>query len=258
MVDISVITVTYNNEKTLGSYIDSLKKFLPKSSEIIIVDNNSIDKTTDYLEKNKEITLIKSTENLGFSKANNLGVKSSSGKNVLFLNPDASLKNDFTEALSFFEKNPDIGILAPKIIEESGETQKSVRKLPTVLGALKEYYFKIKNEYEAYVPENKEPLVVESAVAACIIMRKEVFQKLGGFDEKFFMYFEDLDLCRRIRAKGYEVVYFPSWIVSHNVGFSFNKNKALWLKESARKYHGLLKYIVLYLLLRLRPKNGSF
>jgi GT2 family glycosyltransferase len=255
MTKVSVISVTYNNEETIELLLGSLKKNLDEKSEVIIVDNASDDKTLEKIKKYKEVKVIKNKDNLGYGRANNIAASQALGEYLFFINPDAALMKTFQKKIiKIFESDPRIGIIAPKIISGKGE-QKSVRKLPTIMGAVKEYYFGQKNQYEDFVPLGKESIEVESIVGAAFIIPKKLFLEVGGFDEKYFMYFEDLDICRKIRLIGKRIIYFPDALVSHKIGYSKSEFKEKWLKESARKYHGTIKYFLLTLLLKLRPKD---
>ena len=254
-VKLSVITVTYNNEDTIDSYLKTFQ-FLPDNSEVIIVDNNSHDRTVEKLRHYKTITVLPQDENLGFGKSCNIGVKHSKGEYLLFLNPDTKLsKNGVSELIKFYDTHPDAGIVAPKL-EEDSKTQPSVRKLPTIIGALKEYYLGMKGSYEAYAPFGDQPIAVESVVGAAVLMKRDLFNKIGGFSSKYFMYFEDLELCRQVLKQGFKVYYVPSVIFYHKVGASFSEKKNQWIQEASKKYHGYPYWLLLYLVLRLRPKKG--
>jgi len=251
-IKLSVITVTFNNQKNIKDYLDSLLKNLPKGSEIIIYDNHSTDRTVKLIEKQKSILLIEGSENLGFSKANNLVVRQSKGEYLLFLNPDTRVLDDaINRLLSFARGHQDCGIVAPKLIQPDGNIQPSVRKLPSIWGAFKEYFLGIKGSFEEYVTENNDPISVETVVGAVMLIKREIFNKVGGFDEKYFLYFEDLQLCKDIREIGLKVYYLPTAKVSHQVGGSSSENKLKWLKESAVKYHGSLNNFILNLVLRI-------
>ncbi len=255
---LSVVTVTYNNADNILEYLQSVEKNIPKNSEIIIVDNASNDSTRKLLENNKNIVFISSEINLGFAKACNLAVQKASGEYLFFLNPDTKVSDNAIQKLvDFYENTPDAGIVAPKIFQDDKNVQPSVRKFPSVFGAINEYYFGVKNSYEAYVPDSKDSIVVETVVGAAILIKKELFEKVGGFNEKYFMYYEDLELCKKINDLGFKVYYVPAASIYHKVGGSFSVQKSKWIKESARKYHGYVGGFLLYLVLRLRNIFGS-
>ncbi|OGE32051.1 hypothetical protein A2631_02950 [Candidatus Daviesbacteria bacterium RIFCSPHIGHO2_01_FULL_44_29] len=251
---LSIITVTYNNAQSLVGFIESVLTNAPLDSELVIVDSSSTDETVDMLKKfGQKIVLILSSENIGFGKGSNLGFQRSTGEFVMFLNPDTKVsKTALADLLLFIENHPEVGIVAPALIQKDGNIQPSVRRLPTLWGAIQEYYLGIKRSYEAYVPENNRPQEVESVVGAGMMMRRETFAKLGGFSSKFFMYYEDLELCLRVRKLGLKVYYLPEVKIEHEVGGSFSEQKLQWLRESATMYHGALSFALISLLLRLR------
>lgn len=254
---VSVITVTYNNENNIKEYLNALKKGIIPGTEVIIVDNLSTDKTVDILKQYKQYSVIESKENLGFAKACNLAAKKSRGKYLFFLNPDTKITKFILDKLvQFSELTNDAGIVAPKLVQYDGDIQPSVRKFPTLLGAIQEYYFGLKNSFEAYVPEGVDAIRVDTVVGAAMFMKKEVFEKVGGFNENYFMYYEDLEICKRVKQLGLGVYYLPDVIVYHKVGESISANKLLWLKRSARIYHGFFQEICLHIILKFRHLLG--
>ncbi len=256
---LSVITVTYNNGETIKEYLNSLEKFLPKNAEVIVVDNNSEDWTVGELEKDKNILLIKSSRNLGFSKANNMAVGKAQGKYLFFLNPDTKVLDDaINKLLEFAQSHENMGIVAPKLVEPSGKVQPSVRRLPSIFGAIKEYYLGVKKSFEPYVPQGDQVVDVESVVGGAMLIKRELFNKVGGFNEKYFLYFEDLELCRQVKKLGYKVYYLPDVAIIHRVGSSISRDKLKWIRQSEKLYHGFVKYLILYLILRPRHLLRKF
>lgn len=252
---ISVLTVTYNSEQFIERYLTSLNKHLPKNAEVIIVDSGSTDKTVKIIKKFK-VQLIESKENIGFGRGNNLAAKASSGEFLLLLNPDTELIDDsITKLLEFAQQHLEAGIVVPKLMKFDGSVQESVSKLPTIVGAIKEYYLGIKNSYKFYTPQGNEYVEVENAVGAAMLINKKIFEKAGGFDKKYFLYFEDLDLCRKVRKMGYQIIYYPKAVFKHIVGAAGgdSQKRREWLKDSARLYHGWFYETLLDLVLRFRP-----
>lgn len=218
---LSVVSVTYNNGKNIRDYLATLKKALPKRSEVIVIDNHSSDNTAELVGKEKWLKLIKNESNLGFGSGCNIGAKHSRCEYILFLNPDTVLKHDSLEKLMDFAQNhPDAGIIAPRLISKNGKIQESVTRLPSLLGVAKEYIFGQKNAYSQYAPTTNIPIEVEAAYGAAMLIRKELFNKLGGFDEKYFLYYEDLDLCRKVKKMGLKIFYCPNISIVHLVGES--------------------------------------
>lgn len=260
MSKVSVIIISYNSEDFIEKCVSSLLKNLPRESEIIILDNASTDKTITILEKFlPQIRLIKSTENLGFAKGNNKAVKEANGEYLFFLNPDTQVKSGvINQLINFYEQTPNVGIVAPKLVMRNGQTQPSVKKLPTIWGAVKEFIFGIKNAYSEYVPEAKSPMEIEYVYGAAMLIEKNLFDKLSGFDEKYFLYYEDADLCKKVRDLGKKIYYYPGAFVMHLVGATKSKRDRYELSyESFVKYHGILAALVLqmiFLIPRLRRR----
>lgn len=251
---LSIVIVTFNNQSSIESCLDSVIKNLPEDGEILVFDNASSDQTLKKIERfSQKINLIKSDQNLGFAKANNLATEKAQGEYLFFLNPDTIVSPGAIETLiNFLKIHPEVGIVAPKLILSETQVQPSVRQLPTIWGAIKEYYLNRKYSYEAYAP--KFQTEVESVVGAAIMIKKDIFLKVGGYDQKFFLYFEDLDLCRKILKIGLKIIYLPQSVIYHQVGGSISKQKKELIQASAKKYHGQIYFWFLNLILRLRPK----
>lgn len=256
---ISIIIVTYNSESHISRCLKSLKNKLKANFEVIIVDNNSSDQTIREISKIKEIELkiLPQDQNLGFSKANNIGVKESKGSTILFLNPDTEIEKIDSQTIVDYLSNPDIGIIAPKLVMDDGKTQPSVMNIPTIMNAILEYWLSQKNKYSQYAPIEDKPIQVEAVYGAAMFIKRIVYEKIGGFNNKYFLYFEDIDLCRKVNEIGLKIIYYPEFIVKHSVGASSKTNpetRSLFI-ESAKRFHGTFKYYLLYLILRLRPFN---
>lgn len=252
--DISIVIVTYNNKKTIKSCIDSVLKYSP-GCEVVVVDNASKDNTAQLVKRyNQKVMLVKSNANLGFSKGNNLGVRYATCEYLVFLNPDTEIeeKEAFIKIKDVLEKNKGFGLIGPRLIYPDGLSQYSVRNLPTISAAFKQYILKVKGAYDFYDPKCIDLCEVESVVGACMIIKKEIFLEIGGFDEKYFLYYEDLDLCRRIRKNGLKIGYLPSVNIKHILGASGASHKTYQLlKESAKKYHGLINYLLIQFIIRI-------
>lgn len=254
---LSVIIVTYNSSSHISRCLKSIKEKINSEFEIIIVDNNSSDDTLKEIErvKNEKIKIIPQDQNLGFSMANNIGVKAAKGDILFFLNPDTEIEKIDVQSILDYLGNTEIGIVAPKLIMDNGKVQPSVMNFPNVKNAILEYWLGQKNKYSQYAPITDKPIQVEAVYGAAIFMKKTVYQSVGGFNNKYFLYFEDIDLCRKINKEGLKIIFYPDVIIRHSVGISSKTNpktKAL-LVESAKKYHGLIRHYLLYLILRLRP-----
>ena len=220
---ISVIIVNYNGKKLLEKCLESLFKIDYNNFEVILVDNNSTDGSMEFVTKNyPKIIVIKLDSNKGFAEPNNIGTKIAKGEYLLFLNNDTVTTTNFiSEMVNVFEKDEKIAICQSLLLKPDGNIDSSgdfIDKMGIV------YNSKTKTD------EIKE---ISSARGACMLIRKKIFDKLGGFDEKFFFSFEDVDLGWRSWILGYKVVIVPNSIVYHDAGKTSSKLKS----EAA--YHGL-------------------
>lgn len=258
--NLSVIIVAYNSEEFISKCISSILKFLPKNCEVIVVDNNSNDGTLDMLRKfQAKIKILEPKANLGFAKAANLASAEAYGEYFFILNPDTEIKsNIFDELIEFYGSDENIGIVSPKLITPNGKIQASAKKEPTVFGAFKEFVLGIKNSYSFYTPETNDPIEVNVVYGAAILIKRDLFEKLKGYDEKFFVYYEDIDLCKRVRDLGKKIYYYPKVQVKHLGGGTkseADKNKLNF--ESSLKYHNFIIVMILQLIFfipRLRRK----
>ena len=240
---VSVIIVSYNVqyflELCLHSVIRSLKNI---DSEIIVVDNNSSDQSCKLVtEQFPDVTFIANTDNAGFSKANNQGLAISQGKYIHFLNPDTVVGEDFySETIAHLDANENIGCLGPRLIDGRGEyaidSKKSFPSFWTSvykLCGLSKMFPKsaIFNKYYAAQVKEYETAPVDILSGCCLLVRKSAMMEAGGgFDESYFMYCEDVDMCHRIGMKGYKNIYFPQVNVIHYKGESTRKLSYRYMK----------------------------
>lgn len=211
------------------------------SGEIIVVDNNSTDGSMDYLQpKFPQIHFIKNDKNVGFSKACNQGLFLAKGEYILFLNPDTLVPEDcFEKCISFFKGHPDAGALGIRMVDGSGKFLKeSKRSFPSPLTSFYKliglgHLFpksKIFNRYHLGYMDEHQNHVVDVLAGAFMMIRKEVLDKTGAFDEVFFMYGEDVDLSYRIQKAGYHNYYFAESSIVHFKGESTRKGSLNYVK----------------------------
>lgn len=220
---VSIIIVNYNGKELLKKCLDSLFKIEYDNFEVIIVDNNSTDNTIEFITENYPfIQILKLDSNKGFAEPNNLAAKIAKGDFLLFLNNDTVVTPNFiSEMMKILEHDKTIGICQSLLLKPDGSIDSSgdfIDKLGVV------YNSKTKI---------KEIRNISSARGASMLIEKKIFNKLGGFDEKFFFSFEDVDLGWRTWILGYKVVIVPNSIVYHSAGTTTSKLKS----ESA--FHGL-------------------
>lgn len=233
---VSVIIVSYNVAHFIAACLDSVKKALRNiEAEIFIVDNNSSDDSCQLIkEYYPEVILIENKENLGFAKANNQAVHISNGELIHFLNPDTVIPEDFYEkSIDFLERHPNAASVGPRIIDGLGHYAiDSKKSFPTIKSSV----FKILglskvfpkspywNAYYAADIDEFETAKVDILSGCCLLIKKEMMMSAGGsFDESYFMYCEDFDLCQRVNLKGFDNYYFPEVTMIHYKGESTKK-----------------------------------
>lgn len=235
-MDLSIIIVNYNVKEFLQNLIHSIEKASHNlSTEIIIVDNASDDGSIEFIqEKFPDIKLIINKTNLGFSKANNLGLKEAKGDFILLINPDTIVSEDtFDVLINFLKENDDVGMVGCKILNPDGTLQLACRRsfpgpwvsFCKVVG-LSTLFPKSKlfAKYNlTYLDENKT-YEVDAISGSFMMIKREVYEKIGGLDESFFMYGEDLDWCYRTQKAGYKVYYVHSTQIIHYKGESTKRS----------------------------------
>ena len=229
---LSIIIVNYRSKLNLARCLASIyNSEKEKTPELIVVNNDANEKLSDLKKLYPEIVVINHSRNVGYGSANNLGSKIASGKYLFLLNPDTEIVSvDLNLLIDEFQNNGELGIIGIKIINEAGFPQPwSVGKeiswkdlIANNLGLSRSRSFWDK-------PVKRE---VDWVSGTAMVIKKELFFDLGGFDENFFMYFEDMDLCRRARKAGKKVAYRPTHIVRHSGGASYAKNS----KEQKNDY----------------------
>lgn len=252
---LSIIIVSWNTADTTLKCIQSIKsKLFNFNYEIIVVDNASDDNTLNLLKTDKNLKIVKNKTNLGYGKGNNSGAKIAKGKYLLYLNSDMELvDNKLVEMYKYLTENPDIGIIAPKFLNVDLSPQGSVWPPQTLSNAFKEFWLGKHKTYSKYVPQSMEPVEVFSVSGGAIMISKSLFNEIGGWDKRYFMYFEDLELCRQIRKLGYKIYYYPGCKVVHRHGVSGktladSANQWRRLIPSSKIYHGLIKHYLLFLI----------
>lgn len=225
---LSVIVVNYNHKYFPRMCVEALEKSNTNFKfEIIVVDNNSHDESVDFLKQAHQegrITLVQSRVNLGYGKGNNLGAEYARGKYIMICNPDVFVQEDsLQKMLSYLEEQPKVGLLGPKLMYYNGQIQDSCRRHRSFLDlVIKRTPLKLlpvfKKRLEKYLMQDfdhNSVQEVELLTGACFVLPTNLYRELKGFDERFFLFMEDFDLCLRIHDKGYRVVYFPEAICTH-------------------------------------------
>lgn len=223
--DLSIIVVNYKSD----NYLDDCLRSIGESSlwEIIIVDNNKT--------------------NVGYGAGCNKGAKMANGRYLLFLNPDTKIVGDsLKKMIDFMKENPDVAVLGPKLYEKDGKTrQLSFCRFPDPITAIF-VYSPLKSTLIGKCFWKRFIAGVDAVSGAALLVRKEVFEKVKGFDERYFLYFEENDLCLRIKKLGMKIVFFPeSEIIHYGRGSTVNRGEAeIFFKESRnyffKKNYGII------------------
>jgi len=253
-MDLSIIIVSFNVKNLLINCLNSIfhsgDNFL---KEIILIDNNSEDGSREYINEltrlqinGLKIKTVLNKKNLGFARAVNQGIRLAKGKYILLLNPDTQVKKDSLEKLiNFANTHPEAGAIGAQLVNPDNSIQPSVYHFPSCWRAILEFWLGKKGAYEKYVPSENKALVVDAVTGAAMLILRKIFEKVGLFDERYFMYFEDLDFCRRVKRAGFKVYYLPEVKILHHHGQSAVKvggQAYKWLSQSSKIYNGILKY----------------
>lgn len=226
---LSIIIVNFRSEQCLSRCIASIYDNFNVDLEIIIVNNDQTEKLENVCRDFPNVRIINRGKNIGFGAGNNLGAKYVNGKIILFLNPDTEiLSENIEDVLAQFDKDCNLGVLGAQLINKTGKVQDWSVGNETGLWDIARNNLKIPRSRKIW--ESKKSLLVDWVSGTAFFIRRDIFEKIGKFDENFFMYFEDIDLCRRTRKAGKKVLYFPDFEVRHYGGESYkNKN---WQKKN--------------------------
>ncbi len=251
-MQISVIIVNYNVRVFLEHCLDSLARALQEvSHEIIVVDNASDDGSVEMIRhKYPNVVRIENNQNVGFGKANNQGARTAGGDILFFLNPDTVVQEDTIEKLvQYYEQQPKAGIVGCKVLNPDGTLQPACRRsFPspwvafTKISGLSSLFPRSRffSRYNLSYLNPDDTHEVDAVSGACLSIRKTVFNKLGGFDEQFFMFGEDLDLCYRVKQAGWQVWYLPTTRIIHYKGESVRRSD---MKEVRVFYHAMQLFV---------------
>ena len=237
---VSIILVNYNDRVHLPACLSSLVTALGDGQqEIIVVDNHSTDGSPEMVESSfPQVRLIRETENLGFARANNIGIKATRGDCLLFLNPDTVMpEGSLAALLSALLSRPDAGAVGPALRKRAGY-QVSFGKEVNFFAELwqkfvRNPYFKITLRFSRRVRETGW------LSGACLLARRRAVELAGLFDERFFLYFEDIDLCRRMRRLGFKLWFEPRVEVFHEGGAATSrlKRRSRWEYRRSQLYY---------------------
>lgn len=254
MTMVSVVIPSWNTRELLRGCLESLKTTLPYSSEVIVVDNGSTDGSPRMVAENfQHVRLIRNANNMGFAHAANQGVESARGAYVLFLATDTVVVgNAVKNMLGFLEHNLRYGAVAPQLLNADGTTQRAHMRFPRLLTLLC-----VGTAFERWFPQNREvrryyardfdydlDSDVEQPPATCLLMRRKALKKSKPLDEDLWLFFNDVDLCKRLWRTGWRIAYLAGAQIVHFGGMStrqFANYAPEWHKNRLayfRKHHG--------------------
>jgi hypothetical protein len=235
--------------------------------EIVVVDSGSSDGSIEFLKPlstHDSITIIPLKSNQGFARSSNIGIKASTGNYIFLLNPDTEIfKNTLSQLVCYLDNNPTVGIVGPQVLSSDGRIQHVKRRFPSLISELVLYSRLFKFLHIASVHQHSymtdfldDAIMQVDWIKGCaMLIRRKLFDIIGYFDEQFFMYYEEVDFCKRSVKAGWEVHYFGSTKIIHHKGKSSNQIQKLaerWQRESRylyfRKYHSLCSAFVIWLL----------
>lgn len=264
MIDLSIIIVNWNSHKYLEKCMETIvSNAKPLKYEVIVVDNASYDGSKEVVEKYKDVAVhIQSDQNLGFAKANNLGFRHAKGQYLLFLNPDTEILDDTLVLMHrFLSSNPKAGCLGCKVLNTDGSIQTScVQAFPSISNQILDSEF-LRNRFPKWklwgmaplFERSGNPVPVDTVAGSCVMIDHRIFEVIGGFSEKYFMFAEDRDLCFKASRQGYGSYYLGSCSIIHHGGGSTKKQKVnfkstVLQKESTYRYFTVNKnYIYAYI-----------
>jgi GT2 family glycosyltransferase len=240
-VKLTVVIVTWNSSADIDACIDSIN--FGEEFEVIVADNASGDATVENLRGHHHIRLVENASNLGYAAANNQGIKLATGEYVLLLNPDTRIELGTLDVLArYLDEHASVGAVAPRLVSPDGKTQFSIRSFPTAASLFWELvglarlfpksrlFGRWKMKYFDYEQTDE----VEQPMASCLMIRRSVLVKLDGMDERFPMFYNDVDLSKRMADAGWKTAYLPDARVVHRHGASTRQVRAKMIRESHR------------------------
>ena len=248
MIDLSVVIISDELAPFLDACLDSLARGLSGLSyEVVVVDNASSDTGANLVARRARVGLIRNPVNRGFAAAANQGMAATTGRVVMWLNPDSVLLDEGAVALvRSLDEQPDVGVIGPRILDPDGRLQRSARAFPSydwAVGHRHSWLTRLlpNNPYSRrYLLGDLDmsvPQPVDWVSGACLLYRRALVDAIGGLDERFFMYCEDVDFCLRAKQAGLSVRYDPRMQVRHQVAGStrlrprrmlYERNRSLW------------------------------
>lgn len=256
-VELSVVIVNFNTGQLLGECLASVRCFAGDVDlEVLVVDNASTDGSMGVLREHPEVQGLRNEANVGFARAVNQALAVAKGRFVLLLNPDTRIESPvFRQLLAFAEAHPGAGIVGPRLVNPDGTLQTSAYRFPTLVQAagtilglkrlvpmnwLRARAGRWLGRWFGQLDAHRTPRQVDLVTGACMLVRRQVLDAIGGLDPRFFLYFEEKDYCLRARRAGFGTYFDPSAEVVHVIGGSSRSDPRITVVErcrSMRQYH---------------------
>ena len=249
--ELAAVIVDYNAGPQLRTALQSIAdEMAGRSWEAIVIDNASTETSSDIVaEFAPQARIVRNAVNVGFGRGINQGVAASSAPLVLLMNPDCRLERGAVAALrAELDGHPQCAIVGPRVLDPDGSEQGNARGDPDMLTGLFGRTSPLRRllpssalaQRNVLTRDGRDSMAVDWVSGACMLVRRAAFDEVGGFDPRYFLYWEDADLCRRLRSRGYEIRYAPSATAVHQVGQSSRTARAASIKafhESAYLYY---------------------
>lgn len=270
MARLSIIIVNWNVRELLDRCLASIftADLAPESFEIIVVDSASQDDSIAMVrEKYPAVRLLPQAENVGFTRGNNIGLAQAQGYFLLLLNPDTEVSPSALGLLvEHLEANPAVGIIGPQTLNSDGSHQSTRRRFPTLMTGVFEGSWLaaaapsgVERDYRMLETDDDDIFMVDWVQGSALMLRREVYQDIGGLDDAYVMYSEELDFCRRAKTAGWQVAYHGDAVITHHGGKSSEQVAAQTLihfhtskLRYFRKHHGFWHYKFLRTILLLQ------
>ncbi|MBI4049999.1 MAG: glycosyltransferase family 2 protein [Candidatus Doudnabacteria bacterium] len=240
---VSILIVNWNTREHLARCVEAiLQNKPPVSFEVIVVDNNSTDGSAAMLRErfgnDSRIRIMESGTNLGFAKANNLAFRQSSGEYIFLLNPDTEVRGQaIMDLVAYLDRHAEVGAVGPRLRNPDGSLQPSVRRFPTFFASLLVlsglHRFIRPTRYFMDDLDYSQEAEVDQVMGAAFMTRRSVIEKLGLFDEFFWLWYEEVDFCKRVYDAGYKIYYYPQAVVMHRGAESFSQLDVFSRKRAA-------------------------
>jgi GT2 family glycosyltransferase len=274
LIDVSIVIVNWNTRELLRACLASIVQNIRRlRTEILVVDNGSRDGSAQMVARDfPTVRLLVNSRNLGFAAANNRGLSQATGRYLLLLNSDTVVLPDAVEEMvRYADAHRQVGALGPRLLNKDGSPQVSVAVFPRlhhdaamildvkhwpVVGTLAQRY-----KRRAYAYKRERACVVDGVIGACLLLRREAIEQTGLLDDQYFFFFEELDLCYRLRQRGWATVYLGPAQIVHRGGQSWapvSVQRLVWYYKGLLRFYHLHRSRRRYLVVRISIALGAF